>query len=181
MDTISDTGSDQYSLLGLTSNLGFAYYICDICIYEFLSIGKYPTRMSYSRHPRNFNVQCFSKIIIFRLIILTFFSSRKKREQRNYSNAKQKTKGRLRKLTDLTDEGQPKKEQRNHPSTASRVLKEIIQRPNHLREYILMSIYTRVLSNSAHQTLMSHIASARYFKILGLIPQGVRRRNKIKV
>jgi len=58
--------------------------------------------------------------------MLIFLSEKKKLEQERYSNAKRETKGRLRKLTDLTDEGQPKKKPRNHPS---RVLKKITQRP----------------------------------------------------
>lgn len=70
----------------------------------------------------------FLKLSFSASLYSRFSHREKKRGQGNYSNAKQKTKGRLRKLTDLTDEGQPKKKQRNHPSTASRVLKEITQR-----------------------------------------------------
>jgi len=76
----SDIGGNRYSLLGLTSNLRFAYYICDICFYTWILVDREMSNedIIFKAIPYLIHIQCFSKIIIFRFIILTFFSPRKK-------------------------------------------------------------------------------------------------------
>lgn len=71
------------------------------------------------------DIRYFLKIIIFRLIILIFPFSENLSDIPRYEVENEKGM----KLTDLTDERWPKKKPQNHPSTVSRVLKEITQSP----------------------------------------------------
>lgn len=64
--------------------------------------------------------------------MLAFFSSTKKNVGRKDTlQCEAENEGKIEEAYRFDDEGQPKKKPRNHPSTISRVLKEITQRPNH--------------------------------------------------
>lgn len=159
MDTIN--GDDRYSLLGLTSNFRCAYYIGDICFYTWglVESGNVKRKCyihEFKASPVFHARPMFLLKLSFSASLCSHFSreEKKRREQGRYSNAKRQTERRLRKLNDLTDERQPKKKPRNHPSTASRVLKEITWRSNHPSR-IYSDERARALSNSAYSTLIT--------------------------
>lgn len=78
------------------------------------------------------DIRYFLKIIIFRFIILVFPSPENVGGEDISRCDVENEKKMGRKLTDLTDERWPKKKPQNHPSTVSRVFKEITQSPKHL-------------------------------------------------
>lgn len=123
--------------LGLTFNIGFTYHIREfVSKYIWLlriDRIKYVSslRIKNNRLNRLSDIRYFLKIITFRLIILVF-PSPENVDGKDISRCEVENEKKMgRKLTDLTDERWPKKKPQNHPSTVSRVLKEITQSPKH--------------------------------------------------